>query len=328
VQVLKGERTQDNLFAIIFAHDTDDADGILEFDPAIPEQARKILKLARKSNPNLGSTPTEQFILDRVTEARNKGGSTRVRVLTKNFNCWLDAPKVWIPEENIKAVMRPIDISEFYGREVFLGLDLAATNDLTALAILAPATDELPMIFKVLFWLPANTVAKRNDVAPYREWMENGYLQVTTGRSGESVDNSVIKAKIEELQTLCNIQMIGYDQWNAWEMMGDLKDAGYPMDVVKPLYVYQSPPCKWIEEAIGAREVELDENPVLLWNFRNIMLDRDTQDNIKPNKKTSAEKIDGIAAMIDALYVYLQTISKPSSGGSYLFDEESELITV
>ena len=49
--------------------------------------------------------------------------------------------------------------------------------------------------------------------------------------------------------------------------------------------------------------------------------------SIKPNKKKSGEKIDGIAAMVDALYVYLQSISQPV-GGSYLFDEESELITI
>lgn len=313
IMVLKGERTQDNLFSLIFTLDEGDD--------------WKDERLWKKANPNLGSTPSVQYLREQVQDAVNKGGSTMVQVLTKNFNLWLDAPKVWIPEENVKAVMRPIDISEFYGRDVFLGLDLAATNDLTALAILSPATENLPMICKVLFWLPANTVAKRNDVAPYREWTENGFLQVTTGRGGESVDNSVIKAKIEELQGLCNIKMIGYDQWNAWQMMGDLKDAGYPMDVVKPLFLYQSPPCKWIEEAVLAKEFELDENPVLLWNFRNIYLDRDTQDNIKPDKKKSGEKIDGIAAMVDALYVYLKSISQPVSG-SYLFDEESELITI
>jgi len=48
-------------------------------------------------------------------------------------------------------------------------------------------------------------------------------------------------------------------------------------------------------------------------------------DNVMPSKDKSTEKIDGIAAIVDALYVWLQTISQPQ-GGSYLFDEEAELI--
>lgn len=323
--VLRGERTDDGLFTLIFGHDTDDADGILQLDPDVPEQARQILKLARKSNPNLGSTPTEKFILDRVREARNKGGSTRVGVFTKNFNCWVDAPKVWIPEENVKAVMRPIDISEFYGREVFLGLDLAATKDLTALAIFAPARDETERaICKVLFWLPEETVNKRNDVAPYSEWSEKGHINLT---EGNIVDYEAVRAAVYELQEKCQIHSMGYDEWNAWETTAELSENGIEMQKVLPRFGYQSNPTKRIEMMVLSKEIELDENPVLLWNFRNIYLDRDSQDNIKPNKQKSAEKIDGIAAMVDAIYVWLQTISQPS-GGSYLFDDETELITI
>lgn len=324
VEVLKGNRTDYELFAIIFGHDTDDADGILELDPDEPEQARQILKLAKKSNPNLGSTPTEKFILNRVRDARNKGGSTRVGVLVKNFNCWVDAPKVWIPEENIKAVMRPIDISDFYGRDVFLGLDLAATTDLTALAIYAPGDSETPAKAKVLYWLPEETVNKRNDVAPYREWVEKGYIQTTPGNI---VDYGAVKAAVYKLQEKCQILSMGYDEWNAWETTAELTANGITMEKVLPRFAWQSNPTKRIEMMVMAGEIELDESPVLLWNFRNIALDRDSQDNIKPNKQKSGEKIDGVAAMVDAVFVWLQTISQPS-GGSYLFDESTELIVV
>lgn len=324
VEVLRGNRTDNELFAIIYGHDTDDADGVLEFDPDIPEQAREILKLAKKSNPNLGSTPTEKFILNRVRDARNKGGSTRVGVLVKNFNCWVDAPKVWIPEENIKAVMRPIDISEFYGRDVFLGLDLAATTDLTALAIFAPGDGDRKAICKVLYWLPEETVSRRNDVAPYREWADGGYIRLT---AGNIVDYSAVKSAVYDLQEKCRVVSIGYDEWNAWETTAELSANGITMEKVLPRFAWQSNPTKRIEMMVMSGDIELDDNPILRWNFRNIHLDRDSQDNIKPNKQKSGEKIDGIAAMVDALYVYLQSISQPVSG-SYLFDEETELITI
>lgn len=310
IQVLKSERTQENLFAVIFTLDEGDD--------------WKDERLWKKANPNLGSTPTLQYLREQVLDAQNKGSSTRVQVITKNFNVWLDAPKVWIPEEEIKAVMRPIDISEFYGRDVFLGLDLAATKDLTALAIFAPGDDERPAICKVLYWLPEETVAKRNDVAPYLEWSQGGHINLT---DGNIVDYFSVKAAVYDLQEKCQIVSIGYDEWNAWETTAELTGNGITMEKVLPRFGWQSNPTKRIEMMVLSKEIELDENPVLLWNFRNVFLDRDSQDNVKPNKQKSGEKIDGIAAMVDALYVWLQTISQPT-GGSYLFDETSELITV
>lgn len=324
VMVLKGERRQDNLFAIIYGHDTLDADGVLELDPDNAEQAKEIVRLARKSNPNLGSTPTVNFILDRVRDARNKGGSTRVRVLTKNFNCWVDAPTTWIPEEKIKAVMRPIPIEEFYGRTVFLGIDLAAVKDLTALCIFSPGDDERPAICKVLYWLPEDTVKSRNDVAPYSEWVEQGYINATPGNI---VEYASIRDAVYNLQQNCMVHSVGFDEWNAWETTAELTAAGLNMQKVLPRYSHQSNPTKRIEMVILAQEIDIDDNPVLLWNFRNIALDFDSQDNIKPNKQKSSEKIDGVAAMVDAFYVWLQTLAAPQFS-SYLFDEDAELITM
>ncbi len=324
VMVLRGERRQDNLFAIIYGHDTLDADGVLELDPDNAEQAKEIVRLARKSNPNLGSTPTVNFILDRVRDARNKGGSTRVRVLTKNFNCWVDSPTTWIPEENIREVMRPIALEEFYGRTVFLGLDLAATKDLTALCIFSPGDDERPAICKVLYWLPEETAKSRNDVAPYVQWVEQGHINTTPGNI---VDYSVVRQAFYNLQENCLVHSVGYDEWNAWETTAELTGAGFNMQKVLPRYGYQSNPTKRIEMDILSGRFELDNNPVLLWNFSNVALDFDSQDNIKINKQKSSEKIDGVAAMVDAFYVWLQTLAAPQFS-SYLFDEDAELITM
>lgn len=310
VQVLKGQRTQDNLFAMIFTLDEGD-----------DWQDEKVWK---KANPNLGSTPTVQYLRDQVKDAMNKGASTRVQVLTKNFNIWMDAPKVWIPEEQIKAVCRPIDISEFYDRDIYLGLDLSATTDLTALALFIPGEEEAPAKLKVLYWLPENTVEKRNDVAPYREWSEQGHINLT---AGNVVDYSAIKATIYDLQQKARIIGVGYDQWNAYETTAELSGNDINMEKVLPHFGWQSNPTKRLEMMVVNGEIEIDNNPVLLWNFRNVMIIRNAEDQIKVNKGKSAEKVDGIAASVDAIYVWLQEISTPSTG-SYLFEDESELITI
>jgi len=310
VQVLKGQRTQDNLFAMIFTLNEGD-----------DWQDEKVWK---KANPNLGSTPTVQYLRDQVKDAMNKGASTRVQVLTKNFNIWMDAPKVWIPEEQIKAVCRPIDISEFYDKDIYLGLDLSATTDLTALALFIPGDENQPARLKVLYWLPENTVEKRNDVAPYREWSEQGHINLT---AGNVVDYSAIKATIYDLQQKARIIGVGYDQWNAYETTAELSGNDINMEKVLPHFGWQSNPTKRLEMMVVNGEIEIDSNPVLLWNFRNVMIIRNAEDQIKVNKGKSAEKVDGIAASVDAIYVWLQEISTPSTG-SYLFEDESELITI
>jgi phage terminase large subunit-like protein len=310
VQVLKGQRTQDNLFAVIFTLD--------EGDNWHDE------KVWKKANPNLGSTPTVQYLRDQVKDAMNKGASTRVQVLTKNFNIWMDAPKVWIPEEQIKAVCRPIGLSEFYDKDIYLGLDLSATTDLTALALFIPSDEEAPARLKVLYWLPENTVEKRNDVAPYREWSEQGHINLT---AGNVVDYSAIKATIYDLQQKARIIGVGYDQWNAYETTAELSGNDINMEKVLPHFGWQSNPTKRLEMMVVNEEIEIDSNPVLLWNFRNVMIIRNAEDQIKVNKGKSAEKVDGIAASVDAIYVWLQEISTPSTG-SYLFEDESELITI
>ena len=42
-------------------------------------------------------------------------------------------------------------------------------------------------------------------------------------------------------------------------------------------------------------------HPVLDWNLSNVIIDQDAAGNIKPNKKKSTEKIDGVVAMIMGL---------------------------
>lgn len=323
VAVLKAEKRQENLFSIIFTQDEGEIETIMSLNTEEPEQAAEILRLAKKSNPNLGSTPTESYLLEQVKDAQNKGSSTRVQVLTKNFNCWLDAPTVWIPEEQIKSVMREIDLSEFYGKTIWLGLDLAATTDLTALAIIAE-NGAGGLMAKVLYWIPEETIPKRQDVASYREWVEQRYINTTPGNI---VDYGAIKSVVYHLQEKCQIHSIGFDEWNAWETTAELAGNGLNMQKVLPRFGWQSNPTKRIEMEILAKNMEIDSNPVLLWNFRNIALDFDSQDNVKPNKQKSTEKIDGVAALVDAMFVYLQYLGAPQNT-SYLFNEETELLVI
>lgn len=322
--VMKGERRDDHLFAMIFCHDTDDADGILQLDPDDPDEAKEILRLAKKSNPNLGSTPTFNFILGRVRAARNKGSTTRVGVLTKNFNCWLDTPTIWIPEESLKAAMRPMSIEEFAGRDCFAGIDLAATSDITALDLFFPPIDDKPAAGVSFFFLPEDTIEKRRDDANYFEWVDQGFIIKTPGNIA---DYGFIKNKLMELSQVVNIKTVSYDQWNAYQMASELTGEGFEMQVCRQSFGNLSEPLKQIEKMTLSGDAEWQENPVLLWMFRNIVLDYDANDNIKPNKAKSASKIDGVSAKAMSVFGWLTSLSKPTVG-SYLFGDEATVLNI
>lgn len=306
VAVLRGERTQDNLFAIIFTLD----DGDDWKNPAV----------WKKANPNLGSTPTVKYLHDQVQDAINKGASTRVQVITKNFNCWMDTPKVWIPEEDIKAAMQPMTLEQFAGRPCFAGIDLAATSDITALDLFFPPHGDSTAAGISYFFLPEDTIEKKKDDTSYRQWVDDGYINVT---SGNIADYAAIEKKVMDISTVVDLKSVSYDQWNAYQMASTLTGEGVVMLPCRQSFGNLSEPLKWIEKATLSGNAQWQENPVLLWMFRNVVLDFDANGNIKPNKAKSADKIDGVSAKAMAVFGWLTSLSKPNMT-SYLFEGDSE----
>jgi len=306
VAVLKGERTQDNLFAIIYTLDEGDD----WRDPNV----------WKKANPNLGSTPTVKYLQDQVQDAINKGTTTRVQVVTKNFNCWLDTPKIWIPDDAIKAVMKPINLEDYAGRPCYLANDLAATSDITADAIFFPPHNGQKSALFTTFWLPEDTIEKRKDETSYREWVENGFIIKTPGNVA---DYGFIRKWINAKAETHRIGSVSYDPWNGYQLATELTGDGFELILCRQTYGNSSEPLKWIEKTIIAGEIDIQENPALEWMFRNVVLDFDANDNIKLNKAKSAGKIDGVSAFWMAVFGWL---TAPPPVSSYLLEEDSELL--
>ena len=62
-----------------------------------------------------------------------------------------------------------------------------------------------------------------------------------------------------------------------------------------------SPPMKKLEALVMGEQLAHGGHPVLRWNMANVKVLDDTNDNIRPSKKHSTEKIDGSVALIMAL---------------------------
>jgi phage terminase large subunit-like protein len=73
-------------------------------------------------------------------------------------------------------------------------------------------------------------------------------------------------------------------------------------------------PTKRLMEMVLSGEVAHDGNPVLRWMASNVIAAKDPAGNIKPDKAKSREKIDGIVALIMAIFVALGTTDDSDSG--------------
>jgi phage terminase large subunit-like protein len=62
-----------------------------------------------------------------------------------------------------------------------------------------------------------------------------------------------------------------------------------------------SPPTKDLFQFVLEGKIRHGKHPVLDWNMRNVVVERDAADNIKPSKKKSTEKIDGVVALLMGL---------------------------
>ncbi len=62
-----------------------------------------------------------------------------------------------------------------------------------------------------------------------------------------------------------------------------------------------SPPSKELERLILSRQLRHGGHPVLRWNALNVQWKKDVNANIMPDKQKSTGRIDGIAALVNAI---------------------------
>jgi phage terminase large subunit-like protein len=185
------------------------------------------------------------------------------------------------------------------GRRAFIGLDLAATTDLTALVILVPDADGSYDV-RAEFWCPADTLAARSrqDRVPYELWAQQGYLTATPGNS---VDYSAIEARLHVLMAQYDVAEVAVDPWNARGLTAKLQQDGVPAVEVAQTMANLTSASKALEQMVLSRQIRHDGHPVLRWNVSNVVADVDGNGNLKPSKKRSHERIDGVSAMVTGL---------------------------
>jgi phage terminase large subunit-like protein len=197
-----------------------------------------------------------------------------------------------------------VDRQKLLGREAYGGLDLAATSDLSAFALVFPdAEGGYDALWRI--WTPEANMPKLNErtANAAEEWVRQGWLSVTPG---EVMDYDFIRSAINKDREDFDVRDIAYDPWNSTQLVNDLLDDNAPMTTMRQGFVSMSPPLKELSRLLMQGTVKKPllrhgGNPVMRWMVDNLAVATDASDNVKPDKKHSGDKIDGVPALVMAL---------------------------
>lgn len=258
-----------------------------------------------RANPNLGISVSEEYLLRECARARETPTyENTFKRLHLNMRTQQDVR--WLSLERWDACGgAPIDEEELAGRECYAGLDLSSTTDVSALVLAFPDEDEGEGVGEGVtlvprFWVPVENARRRErrDRVPYETWARQGLIEMT---SGNVVDYGVIRRRIGELGARFRINEIAIDPWNATQVALELQEDGFEVVTFGQGYRDMTAPTKEFEKLVLCGRLRHGDHPVLRWMASTISVETDAAGNLKPSKKKSTDRIDGIVAAIMAL---------------------------
>ena len=285
IEILNKLKTDDSMFIAIYS--LDDKDDWTDKDNWV------------KCTPNLNVTVTSKYIKEQVQSAINNP-SEEVGVKTKTLNLWCDVADVWLPESYIVKASKDIHLEDFRDCECYIGVDLSATSDLTAVSYLIEKDNIY--YFKTDYYLPESALVDKPDRETYKLWKQQGLITIT---AGNVTDYDYITNDIVAASNILNIQKIGYDKWNATQWAIHATEIGLPLEEYPQTMGNFNRPTKELERLILSGNTVIDNNEITRWCCRNVELKSDYNGNVKPNKGIKSKKIDGVIAIIQALGMYL-----------------------
>ena len=300
--------------------------------------------LRRKINPMLGIIVQYDFYDREMAKARQDGEQKFAECVSKLFNVYrgLRVTK-WLQGDQIRPRQIERTIADCWaskGWKVFCGLDFGGTDDLWAACYLGvnyqQNNPEGRFFADLDLWITEKALHDSPNRPLYEMWIRDGWLHVCPGevfshemavnqimyRAGYDIHGQLIATPDSQI----NMCMFGYDpaqsiqpinQLKAWLQslffqrgMNNHEIAETIKRMVMPVpqtFVAQNGLVQEIEYALLTEPepwLQLSANPAWPWMFQNVKLEVSPNELKKPLKATAAQKIDGVHALLDSLWLY------------------------
>ncbi|WP_455387465.1 terminase large subunit [Petrachloros mirabilis] len=257
------------------------------------------VKIWKKANPNFGVSVPEDY-LRRECERAKEDPSYENTFKRLHLNIRTEAFNRWISSEKWDACRGEVFLEGFAGQPCWAGLDLASTQDFNAFVLVFKRDGKFYAIPK--FWVPEETAEKRERERriPYSVWARDGWLKLTEGDvSDPDTIHADIIALIEKYKL--NVREIAVDRmFQGMDLIRRLAADGFEAFAHGQGSMGMIPPTKTTKDAILGSELVHDGNPVLRWMMSNVVV-HPGEAKEYPMRDKSADKIDGVVAMIMAV---------------------------
>ena len=286
MSILKGEYV--NPHVSIWWYKLDSVDEI-----AFPE-------MWKKANPNLGKTVTyETYQLD--VERAEKSPAARNDILAKRFGLPMEGYTYYFTYEDTI----PHSKRDFWQLPCSMGADLSQGNDFCAFTFLFPLKNGQFGV-KTRNYITSTTLNKLPIAlrSKYEEFMKEGSLIVLEGTILDLEDvYDDLDRHIEERGY--DVRCFGFDPYNAKSFVERWARENGPYGIEKVIQGArtESVPLGELKNLAESRLLLFDES-LMMFTMGNCITLEDTNGNRKLLKKRNDQKIDAVAAMLDAFVAY------------------------
>lgn len=253
------------------------------------------------------ANPSWKYIKPLLSDLRNNfikaknSASARAwfHFATRRINIFLEEPNDWLKPEKLDECFKPLNIEDFKDQECFLGVDLSITSDLSALAQVFHK-DGVYYVF--VYFFMANNPSKLNRKGSFdlKKYVDSGLIHLSdTG----VVDYKALIEKVEEIDRDFRVVKLLYDRYNAPFVISEIQEKTntYCEDFAQTPAKFNAP-LKYMQDLVEDKKIVFDFNPVLRWNFSNVVVrPMDSNENIKIDKKKKKEAVDGVVAVAQSL---------------------------
>ena len=253
-----------------------------------------------KANPNLGKTVSYETY-QRDVDMIEKSPSEKNDVLAKRFGIPMEGSTYFFTYEEIQ----PHSKKSFWQMPCAIGCDLSQGDDFCAFTFLFPLGDgrfgvkTRNYISDLTFYkLPAAMHSK------YEEFIAEGSLVVM---DGTVLDMMTVYDDLDSFITEheYDVRCVGYDPYNAKEFIARWESENGPFGIEKVIQgsKTESVPLGELKKLSEERMLLFDE-ALMSFAMGHCIANQDTNGNRKLMKKRYDQKIDAVAAMMDAYVAY------------------------
>lgn len=254
-----------------------------------------------KANPNLGKTVTyETYQLD--VERAEMAPATRNDILAKRFGIPMEGYTYFFTYEETLPHKR----RDYWSLPCALGADLSQGDDFCAFTFLFPINGGATFGIKTRSYISSSTLMKLPGAMrlKYDEFLAEGSLQVLEGtvldmmEVFDDLDKHIIDSKYD-------VRAFGYDPYNAKEFVERWERENGPYGIEKVIQgsKTESVPLGELKK-LSEEELLIFDEELMAFAMGNCITLEDTNGNRKLLKKRYDQKIDNVAALMDAYIAY------------------------